>query len=128
MVTGQFVRYVQGHSSWLTPKCFSPDSRLIVTNSNNEPAIRIWDVRTGECVKTFQGHTHRVASTAFSPDGRIVASGSLDETVKLWDIETRECLGTLKAPGPYEGMNIKGATGLTEAQKADLLNLGAVEL
>jgi hypothetical protein len=31
------------------------------------------------------------------------------------------------APRPYEGMNITGATGLTDAQRETLRALGAVE-
>ena len=37
------------------------------------------------------------------------------------------CLRTLLADRPYEGMNIRGAIGLTAAQKATLKALGAVE-
>jgi hypothetical protein len=33
----------------------------------------------------------------------------------------------LRADGPYEGLNITGATGLSEAQKAALKTLGAYE-
>ena len=38
-----------------------------------------------------------------------------------------ECLKTLRADRPYERMNITGATGLSDAQKAALKALGAVE-
>jgi hypothetical protein len=44
-----------------------------------------------------------------------------------WDINTAECLRTLRAKKLYEGMNITSVTGLTEAQKALLKALGAVE-
>jgi hypothetical protein len=37
------------------------------------------------------------------------------------------CLYTLRAPRPYEGMNIAGVTGISEAQKVALRALGAVE-
>jgi len=54
-------------------------------------------------------------------------SGSHDETIKLWDVRTGECLKTLRADRLYEGMNIRGAQGLTAAQQATLKALGAVE-
>jgi hypothetical protein len=51
----------------------------------------------------------------------------MDETIKLWDVQTRGCLRTLRADRPYERMNISGTTGLTEAQRATLKALGAIE-
>lgn len=36
-------------------------------------------------------------------------------------------MNTLCTPRPYDGMNILGITGLTEAQQATLKALGAVE-
>jgi hypothetical protein len=39
-----------------------------------------------------------------------------------------ECLKTLGAERPDEGMGVTGVTGLTEAQKATLKTLGAVEI
>jgi WD40 repeat protein len=61
-----------------------------------------------------------------SPDGATIASGSFDEAIKLWDIKTGKCLKTL-TDRPYESMNITNVTGLTEAEKATLKALGAVE-
>jgi WD40 repeat protein len=89
--------------------------------------VRLWDVETGECVRILTGHTGLVWSVAWHPDGYRLISGSEDETIKLWDVKTGECLRTFSACRPYEGMNIAGATGLTEAQKAALRALGAIE-
>jgi WD40 repeat protein len=63
----------------------------------------------------------------FSQDRLTLVSSSFDETVKLWDVQTGECLKTMRSPRPYEGMNITGVTGLTDAQKGTLKALGAVE-
>ena len=57
----------------------------------------------------------------------MLASGSQDQTVRLWNVDTGECLKVLRAKRLYEGMNITGATGLTEAQKVTLKAIGAVE-
>jgi WD40 repeat protein len=64
---------------------------------------------------------------SFSADGTLIASSSRDETVKLWDVLTGECIKTYREPRPYEGLNIHGATGLTSAQKAKLIALGAID-
>ncbi len=46
-------------------------------------------------------------------------------TIKVWDVATGGCIRTLMG-GLYEGMNIQGATGLTNAQKSTLKALGAL--
>ena len=56
----------------------------------------------------------------------ILLSGGLDRTIKLWDIATGRCIRTLMGVRLYEGMNIRGATELTNAQKATLKALGAL--
>jgi WD40 repeat protein len=78
-------------------------------------------------MRTLTGHIREVFSVTVSPDGQTLASGSADQTARLWDVKTGECLKILKTPGLYEGMNITGVTGLTEAQKATLKAFGAVE-
>ncbi|MEK8019583.1 MAG: NB-ARC domain-containing protein [Candidatus Parabeggiatoa sp.] len=117
---------LQGHTHSIRTLSFSPDSKKLVS-AGEDQTVKLWDVFSGDCLKTLQGHTAIVRSVAFSPDGRIIASASEDETIKFWDAKTGECLKTLRAPGPYEGMNITGAEGLTEAQKSSLKTLGAVE-
>ncbi|MGH7453161.1 MAG: WD40 repeat domain-containing protein, partial [bacterium] len=105
---------------------FNQEGNIIATGSNDQ-TVRLWDVSTGECYKTLLGHTTRIRSVAFSFDGSTIASGSDDQTIKLWNIQTGECLKTLRADRPYERMNITGVKGLTEAQKATLKALGAIE-
>jgi WD40 repeat protein len=100
------------------------DTKTIISSSEN---VKIWDVSTGECLRTLQGHTKRVRSIKISSNHKILVSGSFDETIKIWDFNTGECLKTLRSERPYEEMNITGVTGLTEAEKATLKALGAVE-
>ncbi|MEM7034155.1 MAG: BTAD domain-containing putative transcriptional regulator, partial [Chloroflexota bacterium] len=117
---------LSGHTNWVNAIAFSPEGQLLASGSSDH-TVRLWDVETGQHCLTLEGHTHWVLSIAFSPDGDILASGSGDETVRLWDVETGICLNTLEIPGPYEGLNIAGVTGITEAQRSALKALGALE-
>ncbi|BAC92297.1 NB-ARC domain-containing protein [Gloeobacter violaceus] len=124
--TGECLRTLTGHTSQVWSVAFSPDSRTVVSSSHDQ-TVRLWDAATGECLRTLTGHTSQVWSVAFSPDGRTVISGSQDETIRLWDSHTGKPLELLRADRLYEGMDITGVTGLTDAQKSMLQALGAVE-
>ncbi len=117
----------EGHSSGVQSVAFSPNEKRLVVGSG-DAQVRLWNLDEFRCCHTFRGHTKGILSVAFSPDSKVLASSSEDETIKLWDVETGECLKTLRANRPYEGMNITGVSGLTEAQKATLKALGAVEI
>jgi WD40 repeat protein/DNA replication protein DnaC len=104
---------------------FSRDGQILASSSPDY-TVKLWDVNTGECKRTLHGHSAWVWSIAFSPDNQTLTSSGADETIRLWDISTGECLKTLKDKKFYEGMNIRGVTGLTAATVATLKGLGAI--
>ncbi len=105
---------------------FSPQGNRLVS-SGSDRLVRIWDIGTGQELHQLSGHSADVTSIAFTPDGEAVLTGSYDGTIRLWHVDSGECLDIIRKPGPYEGMNISGITGITEAQRAALKTLGAVE-
>ena len=124
--TGQCLTTLKGHTNSVGAVRFSPNGQQLASGSF-DGTVRLWDVRTGRCLKTLKGHTNGIWSVSFSADGQLLASGSDDESIRVWDVKSGECLTTLRADCSYEGMNITGVRGLTEAQKTTLKALGAVE-
>jgi WD40 repeat protein/DNA-binding SARP family transcriptional activator len=124
--TGQCLTVLRGHTDRIRSVAFNAEGTILASGSSDQ-TIRLWDVQTGQCLTVLRGHTDHVRAVAFSSDGQVLASGSHDGAVNLWDVQKGEYLYTLRGDRPYERMNITGVTGLTEAQKAALEMLGAIE-
>jgi WD40 repeat protein len=82
----------------------------------------------------LRSDTGQVRAVAWSPDGAHLASCGEGGWVALWDVAAALAgggasakLAQFRGDRPYERMRIGGAVGLTEAQRATLLALGAVE-
>jgi WD40 repeat protein len=130
--TGTCIKTLQADTKLILQLAFmptagKPDIPMLLACGSDDRKIRIWDITQGKCIKVLQGHNAWIWSVAFSPDGQVLASGSQDETIKLWDMNTSEAIKTLVPEKPYEGMNITGIKGLTQANIATLKSLGAVE-
>ena len=76
---------------------------------------------------TLEGHTGGVRDVAQSADGHLVASGGQDGTVRLWEPSSGSAMRILRSDRRYERVDITGLTGVTAAQRAALLALGAVD-
>jgi len=118
-----------------------PYGKLLAAGGRDH-ITRLVAVDTGEVIAALHGHRRTVEAVGFAPmvgndppgDAWLLATAGHDETIKLWDLTAVDmasgaavCLATLQAPGPYAGMKITGVTGISEAQKAALTALGAVE-
>lgn len=123
---GQVTSILRGHTNYVMTVAISPDE-VTVVSGGLDGTVRLWDTATGTERHTLLGHTGGIFAVAFSPDGATLASGSDDETIRLWDVQAGACLAVLRADGPYAGMQITGAVGLSEVQRATLKVLGAVD-
>ena len=105
---------------------WNPSGTLLLSGSS-DGMLRWWDLKCGECVRVRKAHQGTIQSLKCSPDGSRLASGGDDGVINIWDIESSEHLRTLRRDRPYERLNITGIRGLTQAQKATLRALGAVQ-
>ncbi|PQE30882.1 hypothetical protein CJF32_00011342 [Rutstroemia sp. NJR-2017a WRK4] len=79
------LQTLEGHTSEVHSVAFSPDSKQVVSGSEDK-TVQLWDTATGQQIPPIlEGHTGGVHSVAFSPDSKHVVSGSEDSTVRLWD-------------------------------------------
>jgi WD40 repeat protein len=89
-----------GHTDTVTGVAFSPDGRILASNSIDTTII-LWDVATGTVIRRLQGHEDWVNRVVFTPDGRRLVSDSgnflntiipipglstRDASVRLWDV------------------------------------------
>ncbi|MGG6237861.1 NB-ARC domain-containing protein [Nodosilinea sp. AN01ver1] len=120
------------HPSLVLAVAFSPDGQWLAS-CGGDTTIKLWHLPSRRCHQTLCGHDKWVRYVTFSAEGDRLISCSQDETIQVWSKSPTPdgfiyCHAqTLRVPRPYEGLTITGVTGLTEAQKAALIALGASE-
>src|SRR5262249_17294 len=98
--TGQEIRTLRGHKSWVGRAVFSPDGKLLASGTGTE--FKLWDADTLEEVRTVETPA---VWLAFTPDGRALLTTSTDDKQTgphfiRWDVATGAKLREITAEGP----------------------------
>jgi WD40 repeat protein len=117
---------LRGHTGPVYGVALSADGGRLASGGL-DGTVRLWQVTGAQLLATLGGHAGPVNSVALKADGRLLASGGRDGTVRMWEASTGACLRILRTDRRYERADITGLTGVTAAQRAALLGLGAVE-
>ncbi len=102
-----------------------PGGHSLITDGPDHGLV-IYDTATGAVRTRLEGHTSDLTSIEISPCGSTVAVSDVSGMVRLWEPVSGAALATTHLYGPYHGMNITGATGLTQGQLQALTSLGAI--
>jgi len=81
---GREINYKEWHNSFVNSAELSPDSKYVLTASNDSTA-RLWDTQGKEILR-FNGHNDRVIDASFSGSGEKIVTIGLDNSIRLWDI------------------------------------------
>ena len=124
--SGEQVQVLTGHP-WATfAVAWSPDGKKLISGGS-DGKLCWWEADSGHRLWVREAHLGMVYALRVSPDGHRLASCGEDGAIFLWNIESGEHLQTLRLERPYERLDISSIQGVTEAQKAALRTLGAVE-
>lgn len=97
MKKGTVSKTLIGHSSHIKHVEFSPDSKWIVSSTEDD-TLRLWDMMTGACSRTIAGSTRRTPERiAVSENGRLISSASIFDAIYVWDTAARDHPRTLNA-------------------------------
>jgi WD40 repeat protein len=124
--TSECVATLQGHTNAVYGVAITSAGDL-VASGGADGTVRLWETVTGRPLGILRGHAGVVRSVALSADGHMVVSGGFDETVRLWSAKQGVCLRVLRSARRYEGVDITGLTGITDAQRQALIALGGVD-
>lgn len=72
------------------------DDGKIITCTNHDGTVRLWDGTSGKKLNVFKGDSEWVNDVRFSLDSKKIAFGTMEGDVKLWDRSTGKVIKTLK--------------------------------
>jgi len=124
--SGELLHTLSELSEIVYALAWSPTGTILISGGS-DGLLCWWDVERGKCVQTRQAHQGTVQSLKVSLDGSSLASCGDDGAINIWELESGERLRTLRRDRPYERLDITGIRGVTQAQKASLRALGAIE-
>ena len=85
-LTGHMVAKFEGHAKSISAAEFSPDGRFLVTASERDGIVKLWNVASSQQQLSFQAK-HIIKSVRFSQDGRKLAIEGGGK-ISLWDLST----------------------------------------
>jgi WD40 repeat protein len=84
--TGELVRIMIGHDSYVMSVAWSPCGNVIASAGYYDATARLWDAKTGQPLRVFKKLKSPVGQVAFAADGsRLLIGGGESGSIYLWN-------------------------------------------
>ncbi|MGG6241151.1 AAA family ATPase [Nodosilinea sp. AN01ver1] len=110
---------------WLQGVTTSPSGEILAITSA-ATQVEVWAVEINQRRQVLKGHGQDIWQVAVSPSRTHLVTASQDDEIRIWALESGVCQQILRPDRPYEGVNIRGATGLSDTEVRMLKSLGAI--
>jgi WD40 repeat protein len=112
-------------NQWIHSITIDPDGEILAITSDS-PDVEVWAVQSNQRRRPLKGHSHDIWGVFVSPDRSHLVTASQDYEIRIWALNSGSCQQVLRPDRPYEGVNIRGTTGLSPSETAMLKSLGAI--
>jgi WD40 repeat protein len=110
---------------WIHSVMIDPSGEILAITSDSSD-VEVWAVQHNQPRRPLKGHSHDIWGVFVSPGSTHLATASQDYEIRIWQLSLGRCQQVLRPDRPYEGVNIRGATGLSPSETAMLKSLGAI--
>ncbi len=109
------------HIGWIS---FSPDGGHLLAGGG-QACLKLWNVPDLQEEAFDRSSGQNLHCAIFTKDGKQAVTSGDRGIIDIWELPGLKHLNSIPNRRPYEGMLLKGATGLTEPQRKTLETLGA---
>jgi WD40 repeat protein len=110
--------------SWINSIAFTADGSLLAAG-DSRGFVTVWDTSSHQRLHRWNAHSSAVNGLTFGGDPEMLATVGSDGFVGLWKKESFERVRAVQSPLPYDGVDLRRASGLTVLRRATLCALGA---
>jgi WD40 repeat protein len=104
--TGEFLRALVGHNSYVYGLAWAPDGNTLASAGSFDGTARLWDTHTGMPLRVLKGHKGYTMHVAWSRDGKFVlVAGGESGFLTLWDVTKPEPVKTSETGKPITGVS-----------------------
>ena len=96
--TGQTIRTLSGHTSWITIRGLQLNADgTVLYSAGLDGLICVWDVATGTQKATYNQHQLSIFGISLEPNGeRLVSTSDQEGRLLIWDMTNQQIIGTFR--------------------------------